>query len=257
MLASKSLNVFKYTDYGDPVVFQKTDYRSANQRAHRFTLSTEKKFIPAKSHVLCDEIKYGLSSYHPTSESAKEFSWKINSKRNHHEDLAPHESSVRYLHQFTDKIKASGSIIPLNLCRSGFTDIPPFTTLPKEPRTKLDKDPKIGYQWRGSQYTHTDGYFPQCDLLLSTTQLDFHMHPNYSTARTNLIVRKELPFNSDRAYFIPNSKLIRDPPFTQKYSCLLTKDDSKFSQKTFDRIVPFKSSFVENFGLTTEASSNF
>jgi hypothetical protein len=237
MTTTKDLNIFKYTDYGNPVIYQKSDYRTSQSRAHHFTLSAGRKFVPAKVHVLCDDLKNSWNDYRPKSETFKEFSWKINGKRNHREDLAPPLTSVRYNRNFTDRVKIKAAVIPLNYYRSSFTDVPPFTSLPREPETA--------------------GYFPYADCLLSTTQLDFYPHPNYGTARTNLIVRKELPFNSDVASFIPNSKLINKNPLRNEYSNLITRDVSHLIPPAYDRIVPNRSKFVKNFGLTSEMSSNY
>lgn len=257
MSSGKSLNVFKYTDYGDPVIYQKSDYRTANNRAHRFTLSAEKKFVPTKSHVLCEELKSNRDSYRPKSESSKEFSWKINSSRFHREDLAQAAPTVRHNHQFTDKIKTAGAIVPLNLYKSRFTDIPPFTNLPREPKISTFKQPNIEHNLKETHFTNTEGYFPHADPLVSTTQLDFCPHLNYATARTNLIVRKDLPFNSDVAFFIPESKLIKQYPLRQQYSNENVRDISRFIHPSFDRIVTNKLKFVKNFGLTSEMSSNY
>src|SRR5690349_8770602 len=133
MEASKGVNIFKYTDYGDPIIYQKSDYRTANARAHRFLLSNEKNFVPSNSHILCSELRKSWSDYRPQSESSKEFSWKINSKRFHREDLAMSAPSVHYLHQFTDKVKAKGVVIPLTYHKTQSTDVPAFTRFPREP----------------------------------------------------------------------------------------------------------------------------
>lgn len=257
MSASKGVNIFKYTDYGDPIIYQKSDYRTSNARAHRFILSTEKNFVPSKSHVLCNELSRSWTDYRPQSESAKEFSWKINSKRFHHEDLAMLAPTVRYLHQFTDKMKSNGVVIPLQHCKTQSTDIPAFTRMPREPIMSIVHAPKVEYKYKETHLTNTEGYFSNADPLVSTTTLDFHPHPNYATARTNLIVRKELPFNSDVAFFIPKSKLINENPMRKKYSNENMRDVSKFIHPSFDRIIPNRCNFVKNFGLTTEMSSNY
>lgn len=254
MNAKNSLNVFKYTDYGDPIIYQTPDYRTSNARAHRFCRSVEKHFVPSNCHVLCEELKSGWSDYRPKSESSKEFSWKVNSNRNHREDLAPSSSTVRYLHQFGDKVKTAAPIHPLNDCKTRYTfDI----SLPREPKIIAVEPPKIEQLWKETHFTDTDGYFPHADTLLSTTELDFHLHPDYPTARTNLIVRQELPFNSDTAFYIPNSKLLNENPLCEKYCNLNMRDVARFTCPSYDRIVPNRSNFVKNFGLSTEMSSNY
>jgi hypothetical protein len=257
MSTNKDLNVFKYTDYGNPIIYQKSDYRTSNNRAHRFTFSAEKHFVPSKAHVLCEDLKNTWNDYRPKSESSKEFSWKINAKRNHREDLAPSSSSVCHLHNFTDKVKTKGAVFPLNLYKSRFTDVPPFVSLPREPKVVVADQPKIEYRWRETHFTDTAGYFPHTDLLLSTTQIDFHPHSNYATARTNLIVHKELSFNADVASFIPKSKLIKQYPLRDEYNNMNTRDVSRFIPPSFDRIIPNRSTFVKNFGLSTEMTSSF
>lgn len=250
---SRSVNIFKYTDYGNPIIYHKSDYRTANAFAHRFCVSVDKNFVPKKSHTLCRELKAGWGDYRPKSESAKQFGWKINSKRSHREELAPLSSSVRCIHNFTDKLKMSAPMIPLKSSSSRFKE----TSLPREPNLTIVSRPKIEYVSRETHFTDTGGYFPHADQLISATQLDFHPHPNYSTARTNLIVRKELPFNSDIAFMIPVSKLINENPFRKKHCNENMKDNAKFVPLSFDRIIPNRSLFVPNFGFTTEMSSSY
>lgn len=239
------MNVFKYTDYGDPIFYQKPDYRTANARAHRFCTSDERQFVPNKNHVLCNELKIGsCNDYRPKSESSKEFTWKINSARYHREELAPVSSSVRYTHQFTDKVKSSGVVLPLNEYKTVARDVALF--LPREPVTTIPTTkPKITQLFKETHFTNTEGYFPLADPLVTTTELDYRPHTNYDTARTNLIVRKELPFNSDAAFFIPKSRLINGNPILNVH------------RNSFDRIVPSRNDFVKNFGLTSEMSSNY
>lgn len=257
MSAKDPVNVFKYTDYGDPILYEKSDYRTATARAHRFTLSAEKKFVPRGSHTLCRELNSGWSDYRPKSESSKQFTWKINSQRNHHEALAPSLSSVGYNHSFTDKVKASGVVIPLNYYRSRFTDVPPFISVPHKPSVTALKQPKIEYICRETHTTDTEGYFPMVDTLVSTTSLDFKPHPNYATAKTNLILKKKLPFNSDVAFFVPESKLIKEYPLRNQYSNENMRDVALFIPPSYDRIVSNRSNFVSNFGLTSEMSSSY
>ena len=251
---AKNLNVFKYADYGDPIIYQKSDYRTSNARAHRFCRSVEKHFVPLKTHKLCEELTKGWSDYRPKSESSKEFTWKINPHRNHREELAPSLTSVHYNHQFSDKVKAAAPIIPLNSFKSREAFQFP---LPREPKIVVIEPPKIEYQWKETHFTDTDGYFPHADMLVSTTELDYHLHPNYASAKTNLIVRKELPFNSEVAFFIPNSKLLNEYPLRDKYQSMHLKDVAKFPCPSYDRIVPNRAKFVKNFGLTTEMSSSY
>ena len=257
MPTTRDLNIFKYTDYGAPVIYQKPDYRTSQNRAHHFTLSVEKQFVPSKTHVLCADLKNSWNDYRPKSESSNEFSWKINRYRHHREDLAPSSSVVRYNHNFTDKIKVKGVVVPLNLYRSSLTDFPALTKLPREPKIVVTKQPKINYDWKETHFTETTGYFPHSDCLISTTHLDFHPHENYGTARTNLIVRSERPFNADVAAFIPNSKLVGQNPLRNEYNNEIVRDISRVIPPSFDRIVPNRSKFVKNFGLTTEMSSSY
>lgn len=231
---SQSVNIFKYIDYADPIIYQKSDYRTSNGRAHRFT----------KNHVLCDELKRSWSDYKPRSESSKKFSWKINSSRDYHDRLAPSLSSVRYLHQLTNKVKSPGVIIPMSQYNSR---TPPLTELPREPKRAIVEQPRIEHIWRETHFTDTAGYFPLADKLLSTTELDFHPHANYATARTNLIVRKELRSTL--------TSLSSSP--TRSSSRKNLRDVAKFTQPSFDRIIPNRSCFVKNFGLTTEMTSNY
>lgn len=254
MSGKTNLNVFKYTDYGDPVIYQNPDYRTANAIAHRFCQPQEKNFVPARSHILCEELKTAWSDYRPRSESSKEFSWKINPNRNHREDLAPALSGVQYLHQFSDKVKANGPIFPIKNYKNRFTF---DASLPREPKIVTVEPPKIQQIWKETHFTDTDGYFPFADKLLSTTELDFHLHSNYSTARTNLIVRNKPPFNCDEAFFIPKSKLLNENPLHEKYLNLNMRDVAKFTPPSYDRIIPNRSRFVKNFGLTTEMSSKY
>lgn len=253
----KSVNVLKYTDYGHPIIYQKSDYRTSNARAHRFTLSAEKNFVPSKSHNLCAELKSVWTDYRPRSESAKEFSWKINSQRSHREELAPVSTTVRYTNQFTDKVKVSAAVVSLNKYKTQYSDAPPFTAISHKPNLTIVDPPKIEYAFRETHFTNTEGYFPHADTLVSTTELDYRPHSNYATARTNLIVRKEPPINSEVAFFIPKTKIIKENPLRNKYANKHLRDVAKFVAPSFDRIVPRKSSFVKNFGLTSEMSSNY
>lgn len=245
-----NLNVLKYTDYGDPIIYENSDYRTANARSLRFALSAERKFIPNKAHVLCNELKSVWNDYRPKSESLMQFTWKTNSQRNHHEELAPSLSSVKYNHNFTDKMKSS-IIVPLNYYRSRHTDVQPFVSIPHKPKISVLEQPKIEYYCRDTHFTNAEGYFPHADPLVSTTTLHFHPHTNYATAKTNLIVKKKLPFNAD----IAESKLIN--PLRTQYNNKNMRDVASFTHPTFDRIVPNRSQFVSNFGLTSEMSTNY
>jgi hypothetical protein len=260
MLFKENLNTLKYTDYGDPILFNKSDYRTSNAIAHRFKVSSEREFVPLNTHQLCSEVETRFRDYRPQSESSKEFARKINSKRNHREDLAASSGSIKYNHQFTDKVKVSAPVAALNLVRSRFSDVPPLSIPISEPSVRARiADPPIEILHKRSHFTDTEGFARFSDTLVSTTQLDYHLHRNYGTARTNLIVRDEKPFNADSAFFIPgpHSKLINSFPMRSQYHNEIIRDKSKFSQSDFDRIVPFRSNFVEHFGLTTEMSSNY
>lgn len=256
MSKNKFVNVLKYTDYSDPITYENSDYRTANARGLRFTLSAERKFIPNKAHVLCNELNIVWSDYRPKSESFRQFTWKINSQRNRHEELAPSLSSVKHNHNFTDKIKSS-IIVPLNYYRSRHTDVPPFVSISHNPKISVLEQPKIEYNCRDTHFTNSEGYFPHVDPLVSTTTLNFHPHINYATAKTNLIVKKKLPFNADVAFFIPKSKLIKEYPPCSQYNNKNMRDVASFTHPTFDRIVPNRSQFVSNFGLTSEMSANY
>lgn len=260
MISTKiNLNSLKYSDYSDPILPHKSDYRTSNVRAHRYKQSLERNFVPQQTHQLCSELKAPHHDYRPKSETSNQFAWKINTHRNHREDLAISSSSAHYNHQFTDKVKVSAPIAPLNFYRSRHTDASPFNVLLREPMVReRDCEPAIEILDKTSHYTHTPGYFPMSDQLVSLTQLDYHQHRNYATARTNLIVRREKPFNADSTFFAARSKLINSYPMRgQRYSNELTRDKSKFSQSNYDRIIPQRSAFVSNFGLTTEMSSNY
>lgn len=261
MLFKENLNTLKYTDYGDPILFNKSDYRTSNAIAHRFKVSSEREFVPLKTHQLCSEVKTCFRDYLPQSESTKEFAWKINSKRNHREYLAPSSASIKWNHQFTDNVKISAPVAPLNLIRSRSTDVPPLSIPLREPSVtaRIAHDPPIEILHKRFHHTDTEGYSRLSDALVSTTQLDYHLHRNYGAARTNLIVRDEKPFNADSTFFIPgpHSKLINSFPMRSQYRNEIIRDKSKFPQSDFDRIIPYRSNFVEHFGLTTEMTSNY
>lgn len=258
---SGRVNIFKNTDYGCPIIYHKTDYRTANARAHRFCSSVERKFVPKKSRVLCQELKSGWSDYRPKSESSEEFLWKINSNRSHREEFAPSSSAIHYTNHIADKITllkvAAAPTSTLKCYRSLCSIIPPFVSLPRTPKLTIVEPPKIEHAWRESHFTDTEGYFPYADQLVSTTELNFIPHSNYSIARTNLIIRKELPFNADDAFMIPKSRLIKQYPLCDKYCNKNVRDVAKFIPPSFDRIIPNRSQFVRNFGLTTEMTSNY
>jgi hypothetical protein len=261
MRFKENLNCLKYTDYGDPILPSKCDYRTSTAIAHRFKVSLEREFVPLKTHQLCKELKTCFRDYQPQSETLKQFQWKINSKRNHREDLAPSSSSIRWNHQFTDKVKTSAPIAPLNFYRSSFTDVPPLNLQVNEPSVRtINSDPSIEILHKRSHYTDTEGFAHLSDTLVSTTQLDYHLHRNYVASKTNLIVRDEKPFNADSTFFIPgpHSKLLFNSfPMGNRNQCEIIRDRSKFSQSDFDRIIPNRSNFVEHSGLTTEMTSNY
>lgn len=249
-LSPNNMNIHKFIDYGNPVIYQKPDYRTSTSRGHRHLLNPERIFVPLKSQVLCQELQNDFNNYQPISHSAKEFQWKINTRRNIREDLAPSLNSVRYLHQFSDKVKGS---VPIKSAKC----YPLSTKLPPESKLTDIAPPQIEHQWRETHYTNTDGYFPHADPLLSTTKLDYHPHSNYGTARTNLIVRKDFHFNINTAHFVPNSKILKQFPMFQQYDSKIIRDVSKFKHAAFDRIVPRKFDFIPNNAFTTETSSNF
>jgi len=241
------------TDYGHPICRHKSDYRTSNNRAHRFLLSAERDFVPRNSRVLCNEL-HEAALYQPRSETCKEFKWKINSARNFREELAPRLTSVQRIHQFTDSINGRAPRVPLNPDASRFDNLPPEKLeLPQYQPAKID------YQWRETHFTDTPGFFPLTDPLISTSELDFRLHNNYATARTNLIVRKEVEFNNVTAAFIPKTRrIINQFPFNQRqFKNEQLRDIAKFIPPSYDRIPTMRSPFVPFHGLTTEASSNY
>ena len=224
-------------DYLQPTIYHQSDYRTSSSRAHRFKLSNERNFIPLKSHSLCSELKNSRADYRPVSESTKEYPWKINPSRNFRAELAAPIEKVRYIHQFTDKMKADKLIKPLNLYKSRAGDSDAFTSLPREIKLPTTvHPPTIQHFSRETFHTNTAGYYPYLDNLVSTTELDFHKHKNYETAKTNLIAQKELPFNSKVAFFTPKTKLIAQYPMYRKYDAKMLCDNSKFTTKVYDRI---------------------
>lgn len=259
MISKKNLNSLKYSDYGDPILQHKSDYRTSTSRAHRSKLSLERNFVPQNTHQLCSELQSSFHDYRPKSETSNQFLWKINPHRKHREDLAISSGSAHYNHQFTDKVKTSAPIAPLNFYRSRHTDVSPFSAPLREPVVReREVEPKIEILDKSTHhYTNTEGYFPRLDQLVSMTQLDYHQHANYATARTNLIVSQARPFNADSTFFMPRSKLIYSYPMRGQYLNEITRDKSKFSQANYDRMIPNRSAFVSSFGLTTEMSSNY
>jgi hypothetical protein len=239
------------TDYKKPIIYQQSDYRTSQSRGHRFLLSSERNFIPIRSSAHPQNPR---NDYRPKSETAKEFQWKINQYRNFREELAPALDRVRYLHQFTDKIKASEIIKPLHPYEK--FDKPTFCELPREVKlTPSIVSPPFNssHIWKQTQFTNTPGYYPLNDGLVSTTEINFHQHKNYSDAQTKLIKRVELPFNADVAHFIPKSKIIVKYPMCRA-SAENIRDKAKFKTPTFDRItitkVPFR-------GLQSEKMEHF
>lgn len=241
------MNNFKYKSCGHPTM-NKPEYQTSSARAHRLSVSSERHFVSNKNHILCNELKNSAcNDYRPKSESSKEFSWKINSSRYHREELAPVSSSIRYIHRF------SNQVTPSDKCKTVSDCSLPRTLFTTESISK----PKIVHSCKETHFTNTEGYFPLADPLVSTTEIDYRLHSNYATARTNNIVRKESPFNSDAALFTLKSKLINDYPMRDRYRNLNLRDDSKFSQPSFDRIVPNRMQFVKYFGMSSEMSSNY
>lgn len=242
-------------DYKKPIFYQQNDYRTSQSRVHRFLLSAERNFIPVRSHPMCDAIKNPRNDYRPMSESAKEFQWKINQYRNVREDLAPSSDRVRYIHQFSDKIKASEIVKPLNYYRKRESDKPAFSELPRDVRLPPTfVPPPIEHTWRETHFTNTPGYYPFIDGLVSTTELDYRQHQNYEDSQTKLIPRVELPFNSDVAHFIPKTKLITQYPMKRAYDADNIRDLSKFKAPTYDRITVTK---VPYRGLKSEKMEHF
>ncbi|KAG5671240.1 hypothetical protein PVAND_001449 [Polypedilum vanderplanki] len=245
------------TDYKKPILYHQSDYRTSSSRAHRFLLSAERKFIPGNAHLLCSELKNSWSEYRPKSETTREFQWKINPNRNFREEFAAPIGRVHYLHQFTDKIKTADVIKPLDYFRSRSSDGGPFTNLPKSIKypSGIESDlKKVEHIWRETHFTDTPGYYPMLDNLVSTTELDFHKHKNYSSAQTNLIVQKELPFNANVAFFTPKSKLIKEYPLCKKYDSKIVRDISKFPTPDFDRITLMRTKCRE---MKSEMASKF
>lgn len=241
------------TDYKKPIIYQQSDFRTSQSRGHRFILSSERNFIPIRSHPQCD--KNPRNEYRPLSETSKEFQWKINKYRNNREELAPALDRVRYIHQFTDKIKASEIIKPLKYCSTSLNDKKTFCDLPRD--VKLPPSfipPQIEHVWKETYFTNTDGYYPLLDGLVSTTEIDFYPHKNYSDAQTKLIQRVELPFNADVAHFIPKTKLIKEYPTCKAYSAENVRDVSKFIAPSYSRITITK---VPYRGLKSEMMDQY
>lgn len=236
------------TDYKEPI-FHQSDYRTSQSRAHGFLLSAERNST-SNAPILCEELKNSWSDYRPKSESAKEFQWKINRNRNVRADLAMPHDRVRYNHQFTDKIKAMEKVKPMHNSMELA-----FTKLPREviPRSSFNPPP-IEHTWLENSFTSTPGYYKYLDGLLTTTDLDYHQHKNYSDARTELIPRVDLPFNSNVAFFVPKSKLIKQNPITKVYAAQNIRDISSFTAPSFDRITITK---VPYRGLESEMRANY
>lgn len=242
-------------DYLEPTIYYHNDYRTSSSRAHRFKLSTDRNFIPSNAHTLCRELKNTQFDYRPRSETTKEFQWKINPSRNFCEELAAPSGRIQYLHQFTDKIKSDKLVKPLNLYKSRAGDLIAFPNLPREIKQRLHVEPPpIEHVWRETFPDNTTGYYPYLDHSISTTQFDFHKHKDYVTAKTNLIVQKELPFNAKSAYFIPRTKLIMGNPFCKKYDAKILRDDCKFPTKSYNRITLMRTKCRD---IKSEMSSNY
>lgn len=241
------------TDFKKPIMYQQSDFRTSQSRGHRFILSSERNFIPIRMHPQYD--KNSRNEYRPMSETSKEFQWKINKYRNNREQLAPALDRVRYIHQFTDKVKASEIIKPLKYCKKSENHGKTFCDLPRDVKlTSSFTPPPIEHVWNETHFTNTDGYYPLLDGLVSTTEIDFHQHKNYSDAQTKLIQRVELPYNADVAHFIPKSKLIKEYPTCKAYNAESVRDVSKFKAPCYDRITVTKVPFR---GLKSEMMDQF
>lgn len=244
-------------DYKKPTIYHKSDYRTSSSRAHCFVLPSERVFVPKNAHILCSELKNTWTDYRPKSESQKQYLWKINSNRNFREEFAAPIDRVRYLHQFTDKIKAANVIKPLDYFRSRWSDSDAFSSLPRDVKLPVPIESDfvpIEHVWKEEHFTNSPGYTPYLDHLVSTTSFDFHPHKSYVNAQTNLIVQKEMPFNANVAFFIPKSHLIKENPLCKKYDAKITRDISKFPTPSYDRITLMRTKCRER---KSEMASNF
>jgi hypothetical protein len=243
------------TDYLQPTIYHQSDYRTSSYRAHHFKLSPDRNFIPSNAHILCNELKRSQANYQPRSETVKEFQWKINPSRNFREEFAAPIERVRYIHQYTDKIKANALVKSLKLYKSKAGDCEAFPNLPRSVKQSIPVEPpRIDHLWRETFPTGSAGYYPHLDYSVSTTEFDFYKHKNYETARTNLIAQKELPFNSKVAFFIPKTKLIAENPFCGKYDAKHLRDISKFPTHSYDRITFMRTNCRP---MRSETSSSF
>ena len=250
-LICENTNIYNFTDYRHPIIYQKSDYRTSSSCALPPKHSASRNFVPdSNSESLCNLIRSEIPcSYNPKSETTKEFQWKINRYRSiHREDLAPSLKEVHYLHQFANKIKLN-VIKPLSDCKTFYRDQLTFKQLPREPQISSTEPFKYEME-KMTHFTNTAGYFPMADSMISTTTLDYIPHSNYDNAKTNLITRIDMEFNS-------NSPIIRKHPMSQHFPAMITRDKSKFPFPIYDRIVPRKSKFVPNCGLTTEMTSKY
>lgn len=240
-------------DYKKPISkYTQNDYRTSQTRSYQFISSSDRHFVPSKAHILCEELKITSADYRPRSESAKEFQWKINRNRNIRANRSMTNNRVNYIHQFSDEIKATE---PINLFKISASDKKEFMSLPKEVKFKNSfLPPQIEHAWRETYFTSTPGYYPLLDGLVSTTEIDYHRHKNYSDARTNLIPRVDLPFNSNVAFFTPKSKLIKENPLTKIYKAQNTRDLMIFPTPSYDRITITK---VPYRGLESEMQGSY
>lgn len=250
-LICENTNVYKFTDYRHPIIYQKSDYRTSSSRALPPKHTSSRNFLPdSNSESLCNLIRSEIPCrYNPKSETTKEFQWKINRYRSiHREELAPSLREVSYLHQFANKVKLN-AIKPLSDCKSSYRDQLTFKQLTREPKVSSTEPFKYEME-KMTHFTNTAGYFPMADPLVSTTTLNYIPHSNYDDAKTVLITRTDMEFNSI-------SPIIKKHPMSQHFPALITRDRSKFTFPIYDRIVPRKSKFVPNTGLTTEMTSKY
>ncbi|CAO1425019.1 unnamed protein product [Diamesa serratosioi] len=249
-LICENTNIYKNTDYGKPLIHQNTDYRTSSSHALHRKHSSSRNFLPdTNSESLCNLIKSNIPcKYNPQSETTKEFQWKINRYRSiHREDLAPSLKGVQYLHQFANKIKLN-VIKPLSDCKTLYRDQMTFKQLPRNPPISTTQPFKYEMK-KITHFTNTAGYFPMADPMVSTTTLDYIPYSNYN-AKTTLITRNDMEFNS-------NTPIVKKHPMSHQYPAMITRDKSKFPFPIYNRIVPRKSKFVPNHGLTTEMTSKY
>lgn len=140
-------------------------------------------------------------------------------------------------------------IKPLSDCKSYYRDQLTYKQLSRE--SQIASTEPFRYEMeKMTHFTNTPGYFPMADPMNSTTTLDYISHSNYDNAKTLLISRIDMEFNSI-------SPIIKKHPMSQHFLAMITRDKVKFSCPIYDRIVPRNSKFVPNSGLTTEMTSKY